>query len=55
MAAVTARLGQQYPATNEFKAGAAESYDSLGTLERSACTTSRLGMMMAGAGDPGTS
>jgi putative ABC transport system permease protein len=35
VAAVTARLGQEYPATNEFKAGAAEPYDPLGTLERS--------------------
>jgi simple sugar transport system ATP-binding protein len=25
----------------------------VGTLDRSECTTSRLGMMMAGAGDPG--
>ena len=35
VAAVTARLGQEYPATNEFKAGAAEPYDPLGALERS--------------------
>ena len=27
----------------------------VGTLDRAACTTSRLGMMMAGAGDPGPS
>jgi predicted permease len=33
--AVTARLAKEYPATNEFKAGVAEPYDPLGTLERS--------------------
>jgi len=35
VAAVTARLSTAYPATNEFKAGVAEPYDALGTLERS--------------------
>ena len=35
VAAVTARLGHEYPATNEFKAGAVEPYDPLGALERS--------------------
>jgi predicted permease len=35
VAAVTARLAKEYPATNEFRSGVAESYDPLGTLERS--------------------
>jgi len=35
VAAVTASLAKAYPATNEFKAGVAEPYDPLGTLERS--------------------
>jgi putative ABC transport system permease protein len=35
VAAVTARLAEAYPATNEFKAGVAAAYDPLGVLERS--------------------
>ena len=35
VAEVTARLGREYPATNEFKAGVAAPYDPLGTLDRS--------------------
>jgi putative ABC transport system permease protein len=35
VAAVTARLAKQYPATNEYRSGVAELYDPLGALERS--------------------
>src|SRR5688572_22296691 len=35
VASITARLAKEFPATNEFRAGVAEPYDPLGTLERS--------------------
>ena len=35
VAAITSQLAKQYPATNEFKAGIVEAYDSLGVLDRS--------------------
>lgn len=35
VAAVTATLARQYPATNEFRSGAVEPYDPFGVLERS--------------------
>ena len=35
VASVTGRLATEFPATNQFKAGAAEAYDPLGTLTRS--------------------
>jgi putative ABC transport system permease protein len=35
VAAVTARLAKEYPATNEFRSGVVEPYDPLGALERS--------------------
>ena len=35
VAEATSRLGREYPATNQFKAGAAAPYDPLGALDRS--------------------
>jgi putative ABC transport system permease protein len=35
VAALTTTLGQEYPATNEFRTGAVEAYDPLGVLNRS--------------------
>jgi predicted permease len=39
VSAVTSRLAQQYPATNEFKAGVVEAYDAAGNLDRSQFTS----------------